>query len=131
MTASLLAAVISLSTFLGMLNAPPINGAEDINVVLSADGPEGLYAVACDREMFGDVPGNAQALCGDLPDRSILVWLDAIPDRRTLLSVLKHESVHFELGVNVHGRTPWERFNEAVAYALGNLYAARAMKEIN
>lgn len=129
MTASLLAAVISLSTFLGMLNAPPIDGAEGMKVALSANGPEGLYAVACDRAMFGDVPGNAQALCADLPDHSLLLFLDAIPDRRTLLEVLAHEPCHLRLGV-VPGRSAWERFQEATCYAVGRAYALRAMGEI-
>lgn len=120
---------MTLAAFLSLLGSSPIKGAEDAGVAFSSDGPEGIYAVACHRELFGDEPGNAQALCGDLPDKTVLLYVDEIPDRRTLLSVIRHEAAHFELGVNPHGRTPWERFNEAVAYRLGDLYATRAMKE--
>lgn len=120
--------LMTLAAFLSLLGASPIKGAEDAGVAFSSDGPEGIYAVACHRELFGDEPGNAQALCGDLPDKTVLLYVDEIPDRRTLLSVLRHELAHFELGVNQHGRTAWERFREGEAYAIGNGYAARACR---
>ena len=121
-----MSALLSLTALLVLLGAPSIQGSDNYSVAFRTDGPEGIYGIAC-HEMFEAVEGHSQALCGDLPSGTVLLYVDEIPDRRTLLSVIRHEAAHFELGVNPHGRTPWERFNEAVAYRLGDIYAMRAI----
>ena len=117
--------MLTLAFLLSMLTAPFIQGAETITVHFGSDGPEGIRGVACHSD-FKAVEGHAQALCEGLPDRSIMLYPEHIPDRRTLLDTLAHEAAHFRLGVNHGGLTAWERFHEAEAYAIGRAYAYRA-----
>lgn len=109
-----------------MLTAPFIQGAETITVHFGSDGPEGIRGVACHSD-FKAVEGHAQALCEGLPDRSIMLYPEHIPDRRTLLDTLAHEACHLEEGV-VQGDNAWERFQEPVCYAVGKGYVLRAMR---
>lgn len=115
--------MIALVWLLLLLGAPAGTWAEDVTVSFQQDGPEGILGVACHRDFLA-VTGNAQALCEGMPDDSMILFLDAIPTRRTLLATLRHESCHLALGV-VDGETAWERFSEARCYRVGNAYGWR------
>lgn len=112
--------MLSLVLLLSVLGAPPIH-APGVNVSFQTDGPPGIYGVAC-HSMFREVDGNAQHLCGDLPDNTAVIYVDEIDSRSLLLNVLAHEAAHFRLGVG-DGETAWERFNEARAYEAGCRYS--------
>ena len=109
--------LIPLVLLLAALGAPSGSWARDVQVAFSTEGPPGIYGVACDRSLFGHVEGNAQALCGDLPDRTALIFIDEIDSPALLLGVLRHEAEHFRLGVDPSGTNAWESFREREAYA--------------
>ena len=113
---------ILLSLLLLLMGAPEIENADEVTVVFAQDGPKGIYAVACDFEMFGYVEGSAQALCAGLEDQTILVYVDAIDSPELLRNVLAHESWHLANGPDEHAATTYQRFREHEAYAAGCRY---------
>ena len=118
--------MLTLAMFLAMLTAPFIQGAETITVAFGSDGPDGIRGVACHSD-FRAVEGHAQDLCGDVPDNTIKLFPEFIPDERTLLDTLAHEACHLTIGV-VPGDSPWVRFQEATCYAVGVGYAVTALR---
>ena len=114
--------LIPLVFLLAVLGAPSFPGARDVMVSFQKDGPEGIFGVACDST-FRAVPGNAQALCEGMPDRSAVIYIDEIGDDRDLLAeILRHEACHHELGINWKAKTTYGRFQEAKCYRIAAEY---------
>lgn len=113
--------MIGLVLLLSLLGAPPLPDAQGVAISFQTDGPPGIYGVAC-HSSFREVEGHAQALCGDLPDNTAVIYVDEIDSRALLLNVLAHENAHLRFGVG-GGETAWERFREQDAYAEGCRYS--------
>ena len=99
-----------LALLLGML---PIY-LPGVGVYLSPER-QPYSGVMCDVR-FGGVAGNAQYLCGDLPDRTIVLYRDALESPRRAAHVLAHESYHARNTTTGPAHDPF-REAEAEAFA--------------
>lgn len=73
----------------------------------------GVLGLACDRDLFGEVEGNAQGMC--VEDKAIVLFPEALTSLPLAANIIAHEAAHFRLGVS-EGETAYERFHEREAY---------------
>lgn len=117
---------ILLSLLLLLMDSPPIENADEVTVVFTHGGPDGIRGVACHAD-FREVEGNAQALCDGYADNTALIFTDELPAREfryVLLETVAHEACHLDgEHFTPEASTAWEAFHEADCYRAGREYA--------
>ena len=132
---------IGLALLLSLLGMPPIEGSKDMTVTFVNGAPSGdeIRGRACGPSLIfpGDKPNP---LCLGLPDNAMIIYPDVIDGpkyadgddfmfRYWLADTLGHEPCHFHSGLNLKGRTNWERSREARCYVIGQNYAWEMVRQ--